>query len=186
MDDTVLLSKRIRLRMITINDLEFIHDLHSLPETDQYNTLGIPGSIEETKAIIKIWIEENNLNDIKNYTFAIEQKENSKVMGLFGLRLSDKKFKSAEVWYKIHKDYWNQGFATESLNTIIDFGFDTLNLHRIVAGCAVENLGSIKVLEKMGMTREGRHREILPLKSGWSDNYEYAILESDKRKINSM
>jgi RimJ/RimL family protein N-acetyltransferase len=61
----------------------------------------------------------------------------------------------------------------------MNFGFKTLKLHRIEAGCAVDNIGSIKVLEKAGMTKEGRRREILPLKSGWSDNFEYAIVETD-------
>ena len=49
------------------------------------------------------------------------------------------------------------------------------------AGTAVENIGSIRVLEKAGMTREGQKRKVLPLKKGWSDNYIYAILEDDKR-----
>jgi hypothetical protein len=54
-------------------------------------------------------------------------------------------------------------------------------LHRIKAGCAVENIASIKVLEKVGMIREGRGRQLLPLKSSWSDNFQYAILETDSR-----
>ncbi len=62
---------------------------------------------------------------------------------------------------------------------MIQFGFKTLKLHRIEAGCAVENHASIKVLEKAGMIREGRGRQILPLKSGWADNFEYAILENE-------
>jgi len=59
------------------------------------------------------------------------------------------------------------------------FCFNELNLHRVEAGCAVDNIGSIKVLEKAGMQREGRKRATLPLVSGWSDNYEYGILSSE-------
>lgn len=62
---------------------------------------------------------------------------------------------------------------------MLEFGFTELNLHRIEAGCAVENTGSIRVLEKVGMIREGRKRKVLPLKNGWSDNFHYAILSSD-------
>tara|TARA_R110000744_G_scaffold180013_1_gene299008 strand:- start:55 stop:369 length:315 start_codon:yes stop_codon:yes gene_type:complete len=102
-------------------------------------------------------------------------------MGLFGFKVGNPKYKRAEVWYKIHSDYWKKGYATEALKAILDFGFDTLKLHRIEAGCAVENIGSIKVLEKSGMVREGRLRQILPLKSGCSDNFQYSILETDKR-----
>lgn len=63
-----------------------------------------------------------------------------------------------------------------------DLGFETLQLHRIEAGCAVGNIGSMTVLEKVGMFREAHTRKLLPLKSGWSDNYRYAILSTDLRK----
>lgn len=177
-----LVSERTKLRLIQSTDLEFIHQLHSLPETDEFNALGIPESIEQTKAIILPWIEDNQQAEIVNYTFIIKQKNNEKSIGLFGIKMGHKKYKRAEVWYKIHSDYWNKGLATEVLNNVLTFCFDELKLHRIQAGCAVGNIGSIKVLEKVGMIREGRGRQILPLKTGWSDNFEYAILESDRRK----
>ena len=176
-------TDRIKLRLIELSDLESIHQLLSLPETDEYNVLGIPKDIKETESIIKPWIAENNLNEIRNYTFAIEDQLNKKFIGLFGLKLGTKKYKRGEVWYKIHVDFWNKGYATESLKAILSFGFETLKLHRMEAGCAVENIGSIKVLEKVGMVREGRKRQTLPLKTGWSDNFEYSILETDERKI---
>jgi len=177
-----IFTKRTILRLIDLSDLSSIHTLHSLYETDEYNTLGIPKNIEETSSIIKPWIAENQLNEIKNYTFAIDNKSNGKFIGLFGLKLGNKKHKRAEVWYKINSIYWHNGFATESLKAVIDFGFETLKLHRIEAGCSVNNIGSIKVLEKSGMIREGRKRKVLPLKTGWSDNFEYSILETDERK----
>jgi len=177
-----ILTERIKLRLIEPSDLDSIHKLHSLPETDEFNALGIPKNIEETKNIIKPWVMENKLSKIKNYTFAIENRLDKKIIGLFGLKLGNEKYRRGEVWYKIHSDFWNKGYATESLKAVINFGLENLKLHRIEAGCAVENIGSIKVLEKAGMVREGRLRQVLPLKSGWSDNFEYSILETDERK----
>lgn len=179
---TEIVTKRLKLRFIELSDLDSIHKLHSLPETDEFNALGIPKNIEETKSIIEPWIVENKLSKIKNFTFVIESKLNREFIGLFGLKLGKEKYKRGEVWYKIHSSFWKQGYATESLKAVIYFGFENLKLHRIEAGCAVENIGSIKVLEKAGMIREGRLRQVLPLESGWSDNYEYSILETDERK----
>ena len=175
-------TERTILRLIKMGDLNSIHALHSLPETDEYNALGIPENIEETKSIIEPWIEENKSSKIRNYTFAIVSKSDENFIGLFGLKIGSQKYKRGEVWYKVHSDYWKMGYATETLRAVIDFGFDTLKLHRIQAGSAVGNIGSWKVLEKVGMIREGRGRQVLPLKSGWSDNYEYAILGSDVRR----
>ncbi len=179
-----MLTERTRLRLIELSDLDSIHKLHSLPETDEFNVLGIPENIEETKSIIEPWIAENKLSKIKNYTFAIENKLDKEFIGLFGLKLGNEKFKRGEVWYKIHSASWRKGYATESLKAVLNFGFGILKLHRIEAGCAVDNIGSIKVLEKVGMIREGRGRQVLPLKSGWSDNFEYSILETDEIIIN--
>ena len=177
-----LSTERLKLRLIELSDLDSIHTLHSLPETDKFNTLGIPKSIEETKLIITDWVSENKKSKFKNLTFAIEQNVSQKFTGLIAIKIGSEKFKNGEVWYKLHSDYWGKGFGTESLNAILSYGFEKLKLHRIEAGCAIENIGSIKVLEKVGMTREGRKRQVLPLKSGWSDNFEYAILETDERK----
>lgn len=176
-----ILTSRTRLRLIEPTDLMAIHVLHSFPETDEFNTLGIPEDIEDTAAIIAPWMEAHRSSPIQHYTLAIEHLEDLQVIGLFGLNLGAPNYHSAEVWYKLHRDYWNVGLGTEVLARMIEFGFEELQLHRIQAGCAVDNIGSIKVMEKVGMTREGRRRQILPLKTGWSDNFEFAILESDPR-----
>lgn len=176
-----LLTERLRLRLVEISDFSSIHQLHMLPETDEFNTLGIPNNIAETLVVVQSWVLGNEQNEIVNYTFAIEQVSDNQFIGLFGLKLGLPKYKRGEVWYKLHSAYWGKGFGTESLNRVLDFGFEALNLHRIEAGCAVGNLASIKLLEKVGMTREGGGRQVLPLKSGWSDNFEYAILETDRR-----
>lgn len=182
---TKLSAERLNLRPIQPSDLGSIHALHALPETDQYNTLGIPNNIEETKMIISPWISDNEKAEPTNFTFTIETKANSIFVGLIVLKLGNRKYRTAEVWYKLHPDYWGKGYGTESLRTLIRFGFDQLHLHRIEAGCAVENIASIKVLEKAGMRREGRKRKVLPLKTGWSDNFEYAILETDEILVKS-
>ncbi|WP_422348534.1 GNAT family N-acetyltransferase [Flagellimonas sp.] len=172
-------TERLLISPISLLDLEKIHELHSLPETDQFNTLGIPKNIEETEQIVNDWIAKNNNGESRHFTLKIESAANGKFIGLIAMNLGPPKFRIAEVWYKLHSNFWKQGYATESLHKLLEFGFNELHLHRIEAGCAVENQGSIRVLEKVGMTREGRKRQVLPLKQGWSDNFHYAILAAD-------
>ena len=178
---TILESNRLFISPVSLSDLEKIHKLHSMPETDKFNTLGIPESLDETEKIVCEWIEKNNKEAPKNFTFRIELAENKAFVGLISLNLGKPKFKIAEVWYKLHSDFWGKGYATESLTKILEFGFNELNLHRIEAGCAVANIGSIRVLEKVGMIKEGRKRKVLPLQGTWSDNFEFAILSTDFR-----
>ena len=65
------------------------------------------------------------------------------------------------------------------MGAILNFSFVDLNLHRITAGVATENEASIRLLERIGMTKEGKHRKILPIRGEWWDNYHYAILEEE-------
>ncbi len=178
--ETTLHSIRLNIELVEISDIKAIHNLHSRPEVDKFNTLGIPKNIKETELITMPWILENEKQEPKVFTFSIKRKVDLNFLGLIALKLGNSKYKSAEAWYKLHPDYWGNGFATEALQEIIRFGFDTLKLHRIEAGCAIKNNASINVLKKAGMIREGRKRKVLPLKTGWADNFEYAILQTDK------
>jgi len=175
----MLKTSRLLLRTISLSDLEAIYELHSLPETDEFNTLGIPKTIETTKEILEEWLIAQNKNPRSSYVFAISLIDPNQFIGLMALNLRKPHYRTAEVWYKIHKNYWQKGYTTEALTALLNFGFNELKLHRIEAGCATENLASIRVLEKVGMIREGLKRKKLPIRGMWKDNYFYAILEED-------
>ena len=177
-----LKTKRLDLKPVSANDIENIYQLQCLEETARFNTSAIPNSSNDTKIKVEKWIAENNKENIRQFTFVVKLIEENKFIGLIGLNLGKEHYKNAEVWFQYDFKFWNKGYATESLREIINFGFENLKLHRIEAGCAIENLGSINVLEKVGMLREAHTRKLLPLKSGWSDNYGYAILSDDERK----
>jgi [ribosomal protein S5]-alanine N-acetyltransferase len=179
MNNVYLSTERLHLRPVTAADLTAIHELHSLPETDEFNTLGIPENIEQIRAILDKWMAANNREHNRSYIFAVELTGKNIFTGLAGINPGKEKYRNAEVWFKFHPKYWNRGYATETLKKLIEFCFNDLKLHRIEAGCAIGNTGSIKVLEKAGMKREAHTRQLLPLSSGWSDNYGYAILSTD-------
>jgi [ribosomal protein S5]-alanine N-acetyltransferase len=174
-----LQTNRLIFREVSTDDLSNIHQLHSLPETDEFNTLGIPKSIQETELIISDWLAGQNARPQTSYIFCLDLADTKQFIGLIALNIGKPKYQTAEVWFKIDSNYWRQGYTTEALTKLLDYSFNTLKLHRIEAGCAVENIASIKVLEKVGMTREGMKRKKLPIRGDWKDNYFYAILDED-------
>lgn len=174
-------SKRLILKEIGWDDLEDIHQLHSFPEVDEFNTLGIPGSIEETRELIRPDIDSPKNSPQKSFTWKVCLKESDTFIGLAGLTLSYDKFKLGEIYYKLLPSYWGHGYATEVAKTLIDTGFEDFKLHKVEAGVATGNHKSIQVLEKAGMIREGLRRKILPIRGEWKDNYHYAIVEDDPR-----
>ena len=175
----MLQSNRLTIRNVESADLDNIHELHSLPETDRFNTLGIPETVHTTEAILNEWLSLKVKKPRISYIFCIESKNDRQFIGLIALNLGKSNYRSGEVWYKIHSAYWGNGYTTEALVKVLEFGFNELNLHRIEAGCAVDNTASIRVLEKVGMKREGMKRQNLPIRGEWKDNYFYAILDED-------
>jgi RimJ/RimL family protein N-acetyltransferase len=174
-------SKRLKLKEVTWKDVEEIHELYSIPEVDEYNTLGIPKNIEETKENIRPIIEAQNSENRKSYFWRIVTKDSDEFIGIAGMTLSANKFRLGEIYYKLHPSHWGNGYATEVSKTLIKSGFDDFHVHKVEAGVATENIRSIRVLEKSGMTREGLRRKILPIRGEWKDNYHYAIVEDDPR-----
>jgi len=146
----------------------------------KYNTLGIPENLAVTEQVFAPYFDGLLQAERMQYIWAIRTAKSSFV-GTISLSKGVARFRKAELAYSLVPAHWGKGYATEALKRVIAFGFDTLGLHRLDAGVAVENVASFRVMEKAGMVREGRHRKILPIPSGWSDNYSYAILESDPR-----
>ncbi len=88
------------------------------------------------------------------YVFAIVKKDIERVVGAGELNIRDFTNKNGEIGYIVNPDYWEKGLATDVANLLIDFGFSELKLHRIYATCDPRNIGSSKVLEKVGMIKE--------------------------------
>ncbi len=80
----------------------------------------------------------------------------------------------------LHRDHHGQGYATEAARALLGYGFEELDLHRIIATCQPENPASYRVMEKLGMRREGHFRQCIDRGQGvWWDEYFYALLKDE-------
>ncbi len=84
-----------------------------------------------------------------------------------------------EIGWVLHPDHQSKGYASEAAYSVLKYGFETLKLHRIIATCQPENVPSWKVMEKIGMRREGFFKKCIPHAGGWWDEYYYAILQGE-------
>ena len=174
-----LRSKRLILKEITSEDLIDFHHYFSNPTVHQFNTITIPQTLEDTKAILKSRIKDQTNNRQRFYSWVIQTPKTRTFMGEAGLTLSASKFNAGEIYYGLFPQYWGNGYATEIVQCLLLFCFIRLKLHRIEAGVAPKNIASCRVLEKTGFLKEGLRRKILPIRGEWIDSYLYAILEED-------
>lgn len=173
-----LVTERLLIRDLDQHDLDFIHALHLIPEVQRYATMDLPESVTASIGYLNSYIEQQNTTPRKEYGFCISLTDQTPI-GLIGLSNCSDKFKNAALWFKLAPEYWGKGYTVEAALALLEFGFTQLSLHRIEAGVATENTASIRILEKIGMKREGLRRKILPIRGEWKDNYHYALLEEE-------
>ena len=114
-----------------------------------------------------------------SYHFAITLSARDRLIGWCGLSLSDRAHRIAELRYELDRAYWGMGYVTEAAQALVDWGFSSLQLHRIVAECHPANAASMRVMQKLGMIYEGHLRESVWVKGSWWDTIISAMLESD-------
>jgi len=104
---------------------------------------------------------------------------------LYFAQTEPKEFLTWELGYIFNPLFHNQGYATESAQALVRYGFEHLGIHRVVAHCNPENIASWRVLEKVGMRREGHFRKNVFFRREadgspmWVNSYEYAILKDE-------
>ncbi|MEK5070195.1 GNAT family N-acetyltransferase [Sporosarcina sp. FSL K6-1508] len=171
-----LKSKRILLREMEEKDWIDVHTYASQPTVCQYQPWG-PNTDKESQDFVKQVILDARQNPRSRFVFSIIQQE--RLIGAGEISIRDFTHREGEIGYIINPAYWGMGYATEASKLLIEFGFEVLHLHRIFATCDPRNVASSNVLEKNGMTKEGRIREDLLLKDGWRDSFLYSILEHE-------
>ncbi|WGG48056.1 GNAT family protein [Rossellomorea sp. DA94] len=171
-----LSNERLWLREFTTSDWMAVHAYASQEIVCQYQPWG-PNTEKESQDFVNQAIKDSVQNPRTRFIFAIIYDE--MLIGAGEFNIKDFTNKVGEIGYIVHPDYWGKGVATEVATLLINFGFGEHKLHRIYATCDPRNIGSSRVLEKVGMTKEGRIREDLLMKDGWRDSFLYSVLEHE-------
>ena len=166
-------TERLLLRPFELSDAPKVREMageKAIADT----TLNIPYPYE--KGMAEEWISTHQpkfeTGELAN--FAVVLKATHELVGAIGLTIN-KKFKRAELGYWIGRQYWNNGYCTEAGHAIIKYGFDNLDLHKIIATYLTRNPASGKVMEKLGMTKEGIFKEHVIKWEKFEDLISYGI-----------
>lgn len=116
----------------------------------------------------------------REYSFAILDPASGQIIGHISLySIKRLPYSSAFVGYSVDKNFIGKGIATEAVELVLQFAFESVNIHRVEAYVSPANKASVKVLEKSGLIKEGLLRKLLFINGEWVDHYMYAILKDD-------
>jgi RimJ/RimL family protein N-acetyltransferase len=168
-----IITERLLLRGFADEDVHDVVHFLSHPSVARATP-----EIEATQAGVKKYIDMQNayspFEQDKCFDLAIERVADHSVIGL--LTLITRKHEQGELGYALGVDFRDQGYATEAASGLVDYAFSALKLHRIQAETSSANPGSYRVMERLGMRREGHMREATFRDGAWLDVFVYGIL----------
>ncbi|MFJ8262808.1 GNAT family N-acetyltransferase [Rummeliibacillus sp. NPDC094406] len=164
-------TKRLVIRKLKLEDWQDVYEYTSISHVMKYIPEGV-----FTKDNAKNFVNENSGENPEK--FAVELKDEKIVIGhitffkCFGEH-------TYEIGWVFNPKYYNKGYASEAAKAIVDYGFTKMKIHRIIATCQPQNIPSYRVMEKIGMRREGYFKKCIPNGTEWWDEYYYSVLEEE-------
>ncbi|HEX2622576.1 MAG TPA: GNAT family protein [Phototrophicaceae bacterium] len=171
----VLKTERLVLRPVATRDAPNIQKLAGDFKVAR-NTLSMPYPYPDGAAESFVAWARDELLAGEAFTFGIIL--NDELIGCIGLHLQPQ-HKHAEMGYWLGVPYWGQGYASEAARTMMEFGFEMLDLNRIYAAHFTRNPASGRVMQKIGMRYEGTLRQHYFRFDEFHDTAYYAILRED-------
>ncbi len=148
-------TERLILRELMPADAEGMFDMNSDPDVHRYLGNKPVKSIEQSIAEIEFIRKQYVENGIGRW--AVIEKTSGNFLGWSGLKLitetTNNHINYYDLGYRFSKRFWGKGYATETAMAVIDYGFTELKLNEIIGIADINNLGSIHVLEKVGLKR---------------------------------
>lgn len=152
MDSIICETQRLLLRKFKDQDLEAVLEIRGDPEVMHFSVRG-PETASEAQKFIDSSKRRYRQDGVAQW--AVVLKQTGHVIGECGICVQTiEGQKEYEIGYRIHRDYWGQGYASEAAIACREHGLKTLKLPRLISIIEKENLASVAVAKKVGMSLE--------------------------------
>ncbi|HWF01887.1 MAG TPA: GNAT family protein [Caulobacteraceae bacterium] len=177
-------TPRLVLREFRESDETAVHAYGGDPDVARFMPWG-PNTPAESRDAVARALADQKAQPRMEYGAAITLAGEDVVVGSVGLHLREERRETAEIGYCLHRKLWGQGLIPEAAAAVMAAAFAELRLQRIWATCNARNAASWRVMEKLGMSREGLMRQDRWIKGEWRDTLLYAILAEDHQGMGS-
>ncbi|MFF0275591.1 GNAT family N-acetyltransferase [Streptomyces sp. NPDC094447] len=174
-----LTTARLSLRLFVPGDADDLYAYQSLPGVARYlyrpaHTRERSEEVAAERATQTSWVAGGD-----KLALAVCRRDEPGLLGEVSLTLADARAAQAEIGWTLDPGHQGQGYATEAAAALAGFAFETLGVHRLYARLDVENTGSVRVCERLGMRREAHLVENDLDGDRWGSEYVYAALAAD-------
>jgi ribosomal-protein-alanine N-acetyltransferase len=174
-DQTVIETRRLRLRPFDLTDAPALFRLASIPAVTRFTTWNAHRTVKDGQAFITDYALPRYWEGVPD-PFAITLKEEGELIGATGARWATKENHCFEFGYWLGEQFWGRGFATEAGRALVGHLFANFPVERVQAHYIEGNTASGRVLEKIGLRLEGVRRRALYRRDRFWDLHCYAVL----------
>jgi ribosomal-protein-alanine N-acetyltransferase len=176
-----LITPRLVLRETVPGDAVDLFSYLSDPEVMKYDSPNVPMR-EMAEAVAAIEKSRQRFTSKEGITWSIVFKDGNQVIGDLGFTFEDRCYYKTDLGYSVARPYWRRGIATEAGRALMQFGFETLSLHRINVDTRMDNIASVRLMEKLGFRHEGVRRECIRNEDGTYQSWGlFGMLENEYR-----
>jgi RimJ/RimL family protein N-acetyltransferase len=144
----IIETERLLLRTFTPDDAHLIYDLNKDPDVIKFTMDPISDITHANEILVNTILPQYTLYN--HGRWAVHKKSDKLFIGWCGLKARPER-NEIDLGYRFYKNYWGNGFATETAFACLRYGFEKLKLSRIIGRAMPQNIASLKVLEKCGM-----------------------------------
>lgn len=170
-------TERLLLRKVGLDDAEDVFRYASDPEVTRYLHSQPLRSIEDSRKVVRAATDDYAAGRVRSW--GVVHKGDKRLIGTAGFQWWRPESFSANIGYLMAREYWGQGLMPEAVRAVLRFGFERMQLNRIEARLDPENAASARLLEKVGMTREGTLRDDYYIDGAFYDGMVYSILRRE-------
>lgn len=154
-----LFTPRLILREFTPGDAADLFSIYSDPEVSKYDSDPPMQKTDEASDFIEKTGQEFAAK--KSIWWAICLKDENRLIGDVVFFFWNQAYYKADLGYGLARAYWRRGIAAEAVRAVTKFGFETLGLHRINVDTRMDNIASVRLMQKLGFHHEGVRRECI-------------------------
>jgi [ribosomal protein S5]-alanine N-acetyltransferase len=177
----VLSTKRLTLRAATPKDLAAFQQLLSIPEVTRFSNWPDAPARAQVERTLR-WMSKVHGSG-KGCAWIIEDRKSGTLAGAIRFNSFDKKWRSGQIGYELHPDFWGNGLMTEAVRAVVACGHQTFRLNRIDAWTLPGNGASDRVLEKAGFRHEGTLRQKAWFKGAFHDFRMFGRIAGDATSL---
>jgi len=113
-------------------------------------------ALDDAQRFVRTFIDWQSESPRRRFQLAVLLRESGALIGSCGVRRKPDNNTEADIGFELSPEHWGRGYATEAATAMAEFAFRELGVRRLSSWCVAENVASARVLEKLGMSLEGR------------------------------